>query len=109
MSVEELRAAGKAVFKIKDGYVAVQGGDPIPCIAFEVNGRQYTADEASELFELVCDKEDWKRPWVAAVHHSLVAAVMRAVEYYHADRPDMLGIQQGTGFVILSGHGYQAW
>lgn len=108
-TIEELQAAGYLVFKIKGGYVAVKAAsEPIPGIAFEVNGRRYTADEANDLFNTVCNTKHWKLPWSAAVHHSLVAAVMKAVEYFHADVPEVIGIQPLTGLVILEGHGYQA-
>jgi len=78
-------------------------------VAFESNGRQYTADEARALFNKVCNTKHWKLPWSAAVHHSLVDPIMKAVEYFHADVPEVLGIQPLTGLVVLEGHGYQAW
>ena len=60
------------------------------------------------LFDAVCCAEDWKAPWTAAVPHGLVGSVMRAVEFFHADTPELVGVEELTGRVVLRGRGYQA-
>lgn len=67
-----------------------------------------TIAELRKVFDAVCDPTDWKAAWAAYVPHQIVGKVMRAVEYYHADRPVVCGMQPITGKVLLEGKGYQA-
>jgi len=55
------------------------------------------------------DPSDWKAPWAAYVPHQLVGAVMRAVEFFHADRAEVVGTEKITGRVLMRGRGYQAY
>lgn len=68
-----------------------------------------TIYDLRKAYELVTDKSDSNKPWSAAVHHSAVGIVMRAIEFFHADRPEILGVQDLTGFVVMRGNGYQAY
>lgn len=77
-------------------------------VAACINGQNFTIADFRQITDRLFDKADWKKPWSAAVHHSLVPAVLKAVEWFHADRPVIEGIEQLTGNVILSGRGYQA-
>ena len=61
-----------------------------------------------KVFDRVCNPTDWKEPWGAKVPHELVGVVMRAVEFFHADRPELVGIEELTGRVIMTGRGYMA-
>ena len=60
-----------------------------------------------KIFDAVCNQEDWKFPWAAAVPSQVVGAVLRAVEFFHADRPEIVGVAAITGKVLLQGRGYQ--
>jgi hypothetical protein len=68
----------------------------------------HTERELRAAFDAVCDPTNWKRPWSAKVHHSAVGLVLSAVEFYHADTPNILGIEPLTGLVVMEGRGYQA-
>lgn len=67
-----------------------------------------TIADLRKAFDAVCDNTDWKAPWAAYVPHQLVGITMRAVEFFHADRPRIVGIQPITGRVLIEGKGYQA-
>lgn len=72
--------------------------------------RGFTIADLRKVSEAVFDKEDWKNPWSAAVHHSMVGAVLAAADFFHADEAvKLLGIEDFTGRVLMSGRGYQAW
>jgi len=66
-----------------------------------------TIADLRQALDLVCDPLNWKKPWSAAVHHSLVGRVSRAVEFFHADRPTVDGTERLTGRVVMPGRGYQ--
>ena len=68
-----------------------------------------TVADLREAFELVCDKEHWKKPWKRVVPKELADRVCRAVEFFHADKPEILVEPQHTGDVLLVGKGYQAY
>ena len=74
-----------------------------------VTAEGETRGQLAEAFDAVKNASDWKAPWSAYVHHSAVARILRAVEFFHADRAEVRGIQPITGRVLLVGHGYQAW
>ena len=61
-----------------------------------------------KISDRVFDSNNWKAEWAAFVPHEMVGAVSRAVEYFHADRPEIVGIQELTGKVLMRGHGYMA-
>lgn len=67
-----------------------------------------THGQLSEAFDKVCNSDHWKEPWAAKVHHTYVGRVMRAVEFFHADKPEIVGIDSITGLVRMRGNGYQA-
>jgi hypothetical protein len=77
-------------------------------VVAKVNNKEVTRGELSEVFDKVCSTAHWKDPWSASVHHSLVALVMTAVEFFHADKPEVIGIEPITGYVVMQGKGYQA-
>lgn len=77
-------------------------------IVAKIGEQNVTHGELKQAFELVQNKDHWKNPFVCAVHHSIVSLVVAAVEYFHADKPEICGIQPLTGYVIIRGHGYQA-
>ena len=68
-----------------------------------------THGQLQAAFDSVCDSADWKLPWTAKVHHCYVGRVIRAVEFFHAETPEILTIDAATGLVELRGKGYQAW
>ena len=68
-----------------------------------------TREDLERIFDSVCSREHWKNPWAAVVPHELVGAVCRAVDFFHADRPEVVGIEPITGKVRMRGNGYQAW
>ena len=68
-----------------------------------------TRAQLQAAFESVCDADDWKGPWTSKVHHCYVGRVIRAVEFFHADTAEIVGIDRKTGLVELRGNGYQAW
>lgn len=67
-----------------------------------------TIADLRKAFELVQNSENWKNQWAAAVHHSIVGKVIRAVKFYHADTAEVVGIQDLTGLVLMRGNGYMA-
>lgn len=73
-----------------------------------VTAEGETRAQLSEAFDAVADHDDWKAPWSAKVHHTYVGRVLRAVEFFHADKPEIIGIDSITGLVKMSGNGYQA-
>lgn len=68
-----------------------------------------TIADLRQAFELVTDKKDSSSAWCCAVHHSVVAKVLRAIEFFHADIPEILGVQEITGYVVMRGNGYSAY
>ena len=66
-----------------------------------------TIAELRKVFDAVCNENDWKDSFVAAVPHQLVGIVGRAVEFFHADKIELVGIEQTTGKVLVRGNGYQ--
>lgn len=79
-------------------------------LAFVIDGRAYTIADFRRITDRLFNPEDWKAPWAALVPYDLVAAAIAATEWFHADRPTIVGIEPapGTGRVILRGNGYQA-
>lgn len=72
-----------------------------------VTKENETVAELRAAFDAVCNSINWKAPWAATVPAAVVGRVMRAVEFYHADRPVIIGIEALTGRVIMQGRGYQ--
>ena len=72
--------------------------------------KGFTVAFLREVFTEVENKEHWKKPWSAFVHHSLVRAVQVAAEYFHADdKVEIAGIEKINGRILMHGNGYQAW
>lgn len=67
-----------------------------------------TIETLRKVFDKVCDAKDWKAPWAAKVPHEIVGVVCRAVEFFHADRAEIVGIERLTGRVLMAGRGYMA-
>ena len=78
-------------------------------VAFSIDGHNYSIADARKVFEGVENKDDWRDPWAAAVPKVLVPVVTKAVEFFHADVPTVVGVQRVTGKVMMQGRGYQAW
>jgi hypothetical protein len=76
--------------------------------AFRVAGEPFTIADARRIFEKVQNKDHWKKPWAAAVPAIMVEAVIKAVEFYHADRAQIVGMEPLTGRVLMEGRGYMA-
>lgn len=66
----------------------------------------YKVSDLRKAFGAVKNPEGWKKPWTAAVHHSLVAITGVASNYFLGSKITIEGIQAGTGYVILSSSGY---
>lgn len=71
-------------------------------------GEEVTVRDLRQIFEKIQDKTHWKNPICASVHHSQVNFVLAAIEYFHADKATVEGIEPITGNVIITGKGYQA-
>ena len=67
-----------------------------------------TIADLRRCFEAVSDPDDWKAPVTVAAPAAMVRLIIRAVEFFHADTPEVVGVQPITGLVTLRGHGYQA-
>ena len=61
-----------------------------------------------KVFDQVCNAKEWKAPWAAKVPHQIVGVVCRAVEFFHGDRAEIVGIEPITGRVMMTGRGYMA-
>ena len=72
-------------------------------------GEEVTIHDLRQIFNKIQDKTHWKNPICASVHHSQVNYVFAAIEYFHADKATIEGIEQITGNVIITGRGYQAY
>lgn len=68
----------------------------------------YTIAELRRISDAIFDSQDWKNAWTADIPHSLVEAAIRATEYFHGNRPEILGIVPLSGKVRIAGKGYQA-
>ncbi len=73
-----------------------------------VTGEGETVADLRAAFDAVADDENWKNPISAAVEAAKVGRVTRAVTFFHADVPSVVGMEAGTGKLILEGHGYSA-
>ena len=62
-----------------------------------------------EVFDAICSKDHWKDEWTAFVPYDMVAAVIVAVEFFHADKAQMGGARILDGKILMFGAGYQAW
>lgn len=69
--------------------------------------KGYKVSELREIFEIIQNDDDWKAPWAASVPHHIVDIVCKAVEFFHADKVRVVGIQRMTGMVVIEGRGYQ--
>lgn len=80
-------------------------------VAATIDGQAYTIADLRQLFDSVADPKQWKAPWAAYVPAALVPATIEAVKFFHADIPEIVGIEAapGEGRVLLRGKGYQAW
>jgi hypothetical protein len=70
--------------------------------------KGHTIAQLRKVFEAIENPEGWKKPWAASVPHPVVNAVLVAVEFFHADKARIAGIEPITGNVLMSGNGYQA-
>ena len=68
----------------------------------------FTIAQLRQVLKAVQNKDGWKLPWAASVSGQLVKAVLVAVEFYHADRAEIIGIESLTGNDLMRGNGYQA-
>ena len=71
--------------------------------------KGFKIPDLQAVMSKIQDQGNWKAAWSAAVHHSMVGAVLVAIEFFHADKAKVIGIQPLTGFVLMEGNGYQAW
>jgi hypothetical protein len=62
-----------------------------------------------KAFNAVKNQADSRESWAASVPHQLVAIVLVAVEFFHADKAQVIGIEPITGHVLMQGNGYQAY
>lgn len=70
--------------------------------------KGFTIAHLRKVMDAVQNPEHWKLEWAAKVHHSMVTAIFAAVEFFHADRPTVHGVEPITGLILMSGRGYQA-
>ena len=73
-----------------------------------VTAEGETVADLRAAFEAVQNEEDWKTPVCAAVEPSKVGLVKRAVAFFHADVPVVVGIDAGNAKVLIQGNGYSA-
>lgn len=73
-----------------------------------VTAHGETRGDLRDVFDRLCDPDDWKAPIAAYVPHQLVGRALRAIEFFHADTAKAVGIQALTGKVLIQGNGYQA-
>jgi len=71
--------------------------------------KGYTYEELRKVSDLVMDPQDWKKPMVVKADHRMVDVIIAAFEFFHADTPEIGGIEHITGRVVLYSHGYQAY
>ncbi len=79
--------------------------------AFEakvVTAEGETVGDLRKVFDRIVNPDDWKAPWAANVPHQLVGIVKRAVVFFHADEPIVVGLVPITGKVRMEGRGYMA-
>ena len=69
----------------------------------------YLIDELQEVFSRIQNEENWKLPISCKCHHSNVGIILAAIEFFHADKAEIIGIENITGSVLIEGDGYQAW
>lgn len=76
---------------------------------FEQNEKYkgFTIYSLRKVFEAIQNPEGWKKEWAASVPHQVVEAVLVAVEFFHADKAQIVGIEPITGKVLMCGKGYQ--
>lgn len=78
------------------------------CEAQVVTEEGETVADLRAAFESVQNEKHWKNPISAAVEASKVGLVTRAVTFFHADVPAVVGMEARTGKLILEGNGYSA-
>ncbi len=71
--------------------------------------KGFHVDQLEAVFKKIQDTEHWKNAITCKCHHSQVAVVLAAIEFYHADNARVVGIEEITGWVVIEGNGYQAW
>jgi hypothetical protein len=59
-------------------------------------------------FDSICDESNWKSAWSATVNVQYVGLVMRAVEFFHGAKPELVGVEPLTGHILMRGNGYAA-
>lgn len=77
-------------------------------VAARINGQDVTIATLRQVSDAVFEPSNWKAPFAVYVHHDLVPFVIGAAKFFHADVPEIGGIQPLTGRVLVTGHGYQA-
>lgn len=70
--------------------------------------RGFTVAQLRKAMDAVQNEKHWKNTWAASVPHGAVHCVQVAVEFYHADAAEIVGIEPITGNVLMRGNGYQA-
>jgi hypothetical protein len=66
-----------------------------------------TIADLRRAFESVCDVNDWKAAWEAKVPAEKVCLVFRAVEFFHADKAEVVAVAVGEGrCCLMRGRGY---
>lgn len=73
-----------------------------------IGERAYTIADLRTIFEFVQDMDDWKNPVnTDAVPIGGVQEAIAAVEFFHGDRPTVVGVSDDGKFAHLVGRGYQ--
>ncbi len=77
--------------------------------ATRINDQPVTVAELRRVFDRVCDPINWKASWAAWVPCQMVSRVTAAVEWFHADRPRVVGVEPppSEGRVLMEGRGYR--
>lgn len=70
------------------------------------DGQEITASVMRQVFDRVCDKDNWRSPCAAFVPAELVELVCAALEYFHGCKATLGGVQALTGKVLVESSGY---
>lgn len=92
-------------------YEAILAEEKAARAAFEAK-ETFKGEKIADLrkvFDGIKNPQNSKAPWAAAVPHQIVGLVLKAVEFFHADKAAIVGVQPITGKVLMSGNGYQAY
>lgn len=67
----------------------------------------YTREELKNVFDCLCDHDDWKRPIRASIHANLLPTALVAVEFFTATKAKIEGSDKNGRFIIVA-DGYRA-